>query len=65
MDLLSTEGFLPSKRKGLLQDTVDNEVSALARFAFYENLFQDWARNKCPLSALTCIRISGLNFEKM
>ena len=36
--MLSTEGFFPSKRKGLLQDTVDNEVSALARFAFYENL---------------------------
>ena len=30
--------FLPSKRKGLLQHTVDNELSALARFAFYENL---------------------------
>ena len=36
--MLSTEGFLPSKRKGLLQDTVDNEESALVRFAFYENL---------------------------
>ena len=30
--------FLPSKRKGLLQHTVDNELPALARFAFYENL---------------------------
>ena len=30
--------FLPSKRKGFLQHTVDDELSALARFAFYENL---------------------------
>ena len=29
--------FLPSKRKGVLYQTVDNEVSALARLAFYEN----------------------------
>ena len=36
--MLSTKGILSSKRKGLLHDTVDNEVSALARFAFYENL---------------------------
>ena len=31
--------FLPSRRKSLLQHTVDNEVSALARLSFYENLF--------------------------
>ena len=30
--------FLPSKRKGFLQQTVDDELSALARVAFYENL---------------------------
>ena len=38
--LLSTVGFLPSKRNGLLQDTVGNEVPKLARLAFYmyENL---------------------------
>ena len=30
--------FLPSKRKGLLYNTLDNEMSALARLAFYENL---------------------------
>ena len=29
--------FLPIKRKGLVQHTVDNEVSALARLAFYKN----------------------------
>ena len=34
----SIEGFSCSKRKGLLQYTVDNEVSALATLAFYENL---------------------------
>lgn len=40
IDMLSTDdGFvLPSKRKDLLQHTVDNEVSALARLTFYENL---------------------------
>ena len=36
--MLSTEGFLSSKRKGLFQDTVDNEVSALATLSFCENL---------------------------
>ena len=30
--------FLPSRRKVLSQQTVDNEVSALARLTFYENL---------------------------
>ena len=34
----STERFLSSRRKGLLQHTADNEVSALARLTFYENL---------------------------
>ena len=38
--MMSPERFLPSKRKGLLQHTVDNEVSALAGLTFYhENLF--------------------------
>ena len=37
IDMLSTEGFLPSKRIGLLQHTIDNEMSALARLTFYEN----------------------------
>ena len=36
--MLSTEDFFYlQKRKGLLQDTVDNEVSALAKTTFYEN----------------------------
>ena len=36
--MLSTKGFLSSKRKGLFQDTVDKEVSALATLSLYENL---------------------------
>ena len=24
----------------------------------------DWARNKCPLSAIICVRISGLFIER-
>ena len=41
IDLMSPERFLlPTKRKGLLQHTVDNEVSALAGLTFCpENLF--------------------------
>ena len=41
IDLMLPERFfLPTKRKGLLQHTVDNEVSALAGLTFYhENLF--------------------------
>ena len=44
IDILSTEGFLPWKRKGLLQHTVDNEIPALARLTCYENLF--WLSKK-------------------
>ena len=35
----STEGFLPSKMKGLLLHTGDNEVSSLVGLTFYANLF--------------------------
>ena len=38
IDMLSIEGFLPSKRKGLLQQVAHNKVYALARLTFYENL---------------------------
>ena len=31
------KAFLPSKRKGKFQHSVDDEVSALARLAYYEN----------------------------
>ena len=49
IDVQLTEGFLPSKRKNLLQHTVDNEVSALARLAFYENLFIGQRKGvRCP-----------------
>ena len=49
-----------SKRIGLLQYTVYNEGSTLARLAFCENLSVDLAKNKYRLSVL-----SGLNLEKM
>ena len=45
----STEGFLPSKRKGLLQHTVDDEVSALARLSFHENLLIEQETSVCCL----------------
>ena len=36
--MLSNGGhFLPSKKKGLSQHTVDNEVSELSRLTFYES----------------------------
>ena len=40
IDMMSTEGFSfsPSKRKDVLQHTVDDEVSVLARLTIYENL---------------------------
>ena len=59
--MLSTEGFcfvfFTRKRKGLLPHAVDSEVSAL--ISELESLSEsvDWARNKCPLSALTGVRI--------
>ena len=46
--------FLPSKRRDLFYNLL-NEVSTLARLASYENF--DRARNKCPLSTLTGVRI--------
>ena len=50
IDIMSTEGFLkPSKQKGLLQHTVDNKVSVLARLTFYENLFiEEESSFRCP-----------------
>ena len=52
--MLSTKSRL---RKSLLQNTIDNEVSALARLTFYENLSVDLARKKGPLSALTGVHV--------
>ena len=56
--MLSTDDgfFLPSKRKDLLQHIVDNEVSALARLTFYENLLTGQEIS---------VRINGLNLGKM
>ena len=60
IDMLSTEGFLPSERKGLLQPILHKEVPALARLPFlWESV--DWARNNCPLSVLTGVQLGGLN----
>ena len=59
--MMSTEDFLPSRRKGLLQHTVDNEVSALVRLTFYENrsvLIGQETRNKCSLFASTGVLIT-------
>ena len=55
--MLSTRDFFTFQSKGLLQHT----VSALARLTSYENL-SIAARNKCPLSALTGIRIKQVEF---
>ena len=41
--------FLPYRRKGLLQHTVDNEVSVLARLTFYENLLIGQEKSVCCL----------------
>ena len=37
--MLSTEGFVYPQEVKVCYDTVDNEMSALARLTFYENLF--------------------------
>ena len=57
--MLSTRDFFTFQSKGLLQHT----VSALARLTFHENL-SIAARNKCPLSALTGIRIKPVEFRE-
>ena len=59
--MLLSEGFLfyLQKGKGLLQ----HAVSALARLTFYENL-SIAARNKCPLFALTGVRIKRFEFRE-
>ena len=57
--MLSTRDFFTFQSKGLLQHT----VSELARLTFHENL-SIGARNKCPLSALTGIRIKPVEFRE-
>ena len=37
--MLSTEGFVYLQKVKVCYDTVDDEVTALARLTFYENLF--------------------------
>ena len=51
IDMLSTEGVftLKKERSIYMQQTVDNEVSALARLAFYENsLIGQELSVRCP-----------------
>ena len=51
IDMLSTEAFftLKKERSIYMQHTVDNEVSALARLAFYENsLIGQELSVRCP-----------------
>ena len=57
--MLSTRDFFTFQSKGLLQHT----VSALARLTFHENL-SIAARTKCPLSALTGIRVKPVEFRE-
>ena len=54
--MLSTEGFLLLLFYQL-QHTVVNEVSVFARLAVGENSLIAGARSRCPLSALTGVRI--------
>ena len=54
IDTLSIQGFLPSKRKGLLQQVALNEVYALARLTFYENLLIGQETSaRCPHQRLS------------
>ena len=71
IDMMSTEGFSfsPSKRRDILQHTVDNEVSALARLTIYENLLIGQKTSvRCPYLAgvrkarFDCICYFGVNF---
>ena len=47
--LPSTEDFFAFKKERFVSHTVDNEVSALSRLTFYENLFTGQERRvRCP-----------------
>ena len=53
-----------AQRKGLLQHTVDNEESALARLTFCENLLIGQETSvSCPHLRVSVL--SGLSLEKM
>ena len=58
--MLSTEGFSPSERKGLLQHTVINEV-----FASYANLLIGQEASACPWSALMGVRIKWAELREL
>ena len=61
--LSTTEVFLLSKRKGLLQHTVDKEVFASTRLAFYENLLIGQEMS-VRWSALMAVRIKRDEFRE-
>ena len=61
--MLSTEGFVYLQKVKVCYDTVDNEVTALARLTFYENLFigQESVRSVHQRVSV----LGGLSLEKM
>ena len=64
IDTLSTEGFLFLERKSLLQQVAHNEVSALVRLTFYENLLIGQETSVCFLHEWVSL-LSRLNLEKI
>ena len=64
IDTLSTEGFLFLERKSLLQEVAHNEVSALVRLTFYENLLIGQETSVCFLHEWVSL-LSRLNLEKI
>ena len=62
--MLSTEGFLSSKRKGLLQHAIENEVSSLAKLIFFEKLLTGQNKSNVPLSVLTGVRFKRVEFRE-
>jgi len=62
--MLSTEGFSLLERKSLLQQVAYNEVSALVRLTFYENLLIGQETSVCfPHEWVSLLR--RLNLEKI
>ena len=54
--MVSIEGFVPSKRKGLLQQVAHYEVYALARLTFDENLLIGQETSARSTSMGVCIK---------
>ena len=62
--MLSTEGFVYLQKVKVCYDTVDNEVTALARLTFYENLFIVQERSVRSVHQWVSV-LGGLSLEKM